>query len=197
MSKTVLVTGGAGFIAHHVIENILRNTDWNVVSLDRLDFSGNLNRLSDMMADFDAELAKEHNETALSPEYQTSLLDYAKKAVVFNDVRLAMSIEVFKEFDTVQAMEASVLKQKRIFRNALPPDDIAFLGQTDGRGGCKTEEDTKRRAKLVGKIHKLFKELSAFCWGAKGFIYLLSFTPMHRILIINFLSIFLFFLWTS
>jgi dTDP-glucose 4,6-dehydratase len=53
MSKTVLVTGGAGFIAHHVIENILRNTDWNVVSLDRLDFSGNLNRLSDMMADFD------------------------------------------------------------------------------------------------------------------------------------------------
>ena len=56
MSKTVLVTGGAGFIAHHVIENILRNTDWNVVSLDRLDFSGNLNRLSDMMADFDTEV---------------------------------------------------------------------------------------------------------------------------------------------
>ena len=37
MSKTVQVTGGAGFIAHHVIENLLRNTDWNIVSLDRLD----------------------------------------------------------------------------------------------------------------------------------------------------------------
>ena len=33
--KTVLVTGGSGFVAHHVIEAILDNTDWNVVSLDR------------------------------------------------------------------------------------------------------------------------------------------------------------------
>jgi dTDP-glucose 4,6-dehydratase len=47
--KTVLVTGGAGFIAHHVIDLILRSTDWNVVCLDRLDISGNLNRLADML----------------------------------------------------------------------------------------------------------------------------------------------------
>lgn len=49
MSKTILVTGGAGFIAHHVIEEILDNTDWNIVSLDRLDFSGNLNRLQEVV----------------------------------------------------------------------------------------------------------------------------------------------------
>lgn len=58
MSKTVLVTGGAGFVAHHVIHHLIKNTDWNIVSLDRLDFSGNLNRLSDMMNDFDAETKK-------------------------------------------------------------------------------------------------------------------------------------------
>ena len=58
MSKTVLVTGGAGFVAHHVIHHLLKNTDWNIVSLDRLDFSGNLNRLSDMMNDFDLETRK-------------------------------------------------------------------------------------------------------------------------------------------
>ena len=51
MTKRVLITGGAGFIAHHVIERILRTTDWEIVSLDRLDFSGNLNRLADMMQD--------------------------------------------------------------------------------------------------------------------------------------------------
>ena len=44
----VLVTGGAGFIGHHLIEHILKNTDWSVVSLDRLDTSGNLSRLSDL-----------------------------------------------------------------------------------------------------------------------------------------------------
>lgn len=58
MSKNVLVTGGAGFVAHHVIENLLRNTDWNIISLDRLDFSGNLNRLSDMMDQFDVAARK-------------------------------------------------------------------------------------------------------------------------------------------
>ena len=53
MSKRVLITGGAGFIAHHVIDTILRDTDWKIVTLDRLDISGNLNRLHDMFADHD------------------------------------------------------------------------------------------------------------------------------------------------
>ena len=43
--KTALITGGAGFIAHHLIARILTQTDWNIVTLDRLDYSGNLNRL--------------------------------------------------------------------------------------------------------------------------------------------------------
>lgn len=47
--KRVLITGGAGFIAHHVIEYIIQKTDWEIVSLDRLDFSGNLNRLADVL----------------------------------------------------------------------------------------------------------------------------------------------------
>ena len=51
--KRVLITGGAGFIAHHTIKLILENTDWEIVSLDRLDYSGNLNRIADMMSEFD------------------------------------------------------------------------------------------------------------------------------------------------
>ena len=49
MSKRILVTGGAGFIAHHVIDKILSDTDWEIVTLDRLDFSGNLNRLNEVV----------------------------------------------------------------------------------------------------------------------------------------------------
>jgi dTDP-glucose 4,6-dehydratase len=58
MSRNVLISGGAGFIAHTVIGHLLKNTDWNIVALDRLDFSGNLNRLADMMQDFDPETRK-------------------------------------------------------------------------------------------------------------------------------------------
>ena len=50
MSKKILITGGAGFIAHHVIDKILSSTDWEIVTLDRLDFSGNLNRLNEVVS---------------------------------------------------------------------------------------------------------------------------------------------------
>lgn len=50
MSKTVLITGGAGFIAHTLVHRILTTTDWKVVTLDRLDYSGNLNRLHDILS---------------------------------------------------------------------------------------------------------------------------------------------------
>ena len=56
--KRALITGGAGFIAHHLIGQILERTDWESVSLDRLDYSGNLNRLHDLMLTFDPEVRK-------------------------------------------------------------------------------------------------------------------------------------------
>ena len=48
--KKVLITGGAGFIAHHLIYHILKTTNWEIVSLDRLDYSGNLNRLHNVLS---------------------------------------------------------------------------------------------------------------------------------------------------
>ena len=56
--KRVLITGGAGFIAHHLIGQILETTDWEIISLDRLDYSGNLNRLHDIMLTFDPSIRK-------------------------------------------------------------------------------------------------------------------------------------------
>lgn len=46
--KRVLLTGGAGFIGHHVAEHLLKTTDWKVTFLDRLDCSGNLNRITEI-----------------------------------------------------------------------------------------------------------------------------------------------------
>ncbi len=54
MSERVLITGGAGFIGHHLIREMLANTDYDIVSLDRLDTSGNLNRIYELLEEDDS-----------------------------------------------------------------------------------------------------------------------------------------------
>jgi len=49
--KRFLVTGGSGFIGHHLIKHILKYTDSEVVSLDRIDVSSNLGRLQILLDD--------------------------------------------------------------------------------------------------------------------------------------------------
>jgi len=46
--KTLLITGIAGFIGHHLLEGVLKETDWNVVGLDSLTYAGDLSRLIDI-----------------------------------------------------------------------------------------------------------------------------------------------------
>jgi len=77
--KRVLITGGAGFIGHHVIRYFLKNTDYEIVSIDRLDFSGNLNRISDIL--------------------DTEKIDNKKRLrVVFHDLRYALDGSLMKSF---------------------------------------------------------------------------------------------------
>ena len=44
--KTLIVTGGAGFIGSAVIRYLLSNTDTQVINLDKLTYAGNLESLS-------------------------------------------------------------------------------------------------------------------------------------------------------
>ena len=46
-SKTILVTGGAGFIGSAVIRNILSKTQLNVVNVDKLTYAGNVDSIPD------------------------------------------------------------------------------------------------------------------------------------------------------
>ena len=46
--KHVLITGGVGFIGHHMVNYLLENSDAQITVVDRLDTSGNLNRLTEL-----------------------------------------------------------------------------------------------------------------------------------------------------
>ena len=56
--KKILITGAAGFIGSHLVRYILKHTDWEIVSLDRYDTSGNLNRLAEFINEDDKKRIK-------------------------------------------------------------------------------------------------------------------------------------------
>jgi dTDP-glucose 4,6-dehydratase len=49
MKGRVLITGSAGFVGHHIVENFIKTTNLEVVGLDRLNYSGNLNRVKEIL----------------------------------------------------------------------------------------------------------------------------------------------------
>ncbi|WP_010383405.1 dTDP-glucose 4,6-dehydratase [Pseudoalteromonas rubra] len=83
MAETrVLITGGAGFIAHHLVLEILRRTDWHITTLDRLDYSGNLNRLQDALSDLPPAVTR-------------------RVKIVFHDLKAALNPQIIQEIGRV------------------------------------------------------------------------------------------------
>jgi len=80
--KKVLITGGAGFIAHHLIYHILKTTNWEIISLDRLDYSGNLNRLDNILSSLNEK-------------------DRARVKIVFHDLKSELNPWIRKEIGEV------------------------------------------------------------------------------------------------
>ena len=48
MNKRILITGGASFVRHHCVEHLLKNTDWEIIILDSLNYAGNMNRITEL-----------------------------------------------------------------------------------------------------------------------------------------------------
>lgn len=78
MNKKILVTGGAGFIGHHFIDHVLKNTNWNVVCLDRLDSAGDLNRL----AQIDSFKSERHRLSVFFHDLRAEINDEIGKSLL-------------------------------------------------------------------------------------------------------------------
>lgn len=109
MSKSILITGGAGFIAHHVIDKILSTTDWEIITLDRLDFSGNLNRLKEVVSSYPESEQKRvkivHHDlkAELNPEISATIgkIDYISHLAAGSHVDRSISYPLEFVMDNV------------------------------------------------------------------------------------------------
>lgn len=94
----ILITGAAGFIGAHILEGVLKDTDWHIYVLDRLDTSGNLNRLTDI------EVWDPTRVTFLYHDLKSPLSDYVLNTVKDSDyvLHLAASSHVDRSIEDPQ-----------------------------------------------------------------------------------------------
>ena len=85
MKKRLLITGGAGFVGHHVIDYFLKNTEYDIVSLDRLDFSGNLSRINNILKSHTVEEKK-------------------RVRVVYHDLRAEFNAQLIQELGEINVI---------------------------------------------------------------------------------------------
>ena len=105
--KRVLITGGAGFIAHHLIYYLIKKTSWDIVSLDRLDYSGNLNRLDSILSSLTQEQKSRVNiilHLAAGSHVDRSI-DYPMEFVLDNVVGTANILEYARTINVSNKLE--------------------------------------------------------------------------------------------
>ena len=102
----VLLTGGAGFIGHHIVDHLLRHTDWQMVILDRLEHGGSLNRLAEVMT--------EGGPAARS-----------RVAWQFHDLRAPLGSQLIRQIGAVDAV-LHVAASTHVDRSILAPVDFVW-----------------------------------------------------------------------
>lgn len=92
MAKTILITGGAGFVGHHCVEHVLKNTDWDIVILDALTYAGNMNRITELVENFYGKMGVNKNDKNTGIE----VLGFDRVKFVWHDLRAPISINIQK-----------------------------------------------------------------------------------------------------
>ncbi len=83
----ILVTGGAGFVGHHFVEHLLRNTGAHIVVWDKLTYASTFDRLRDIKAFDDARV------TCLSVDFSSPIQDGLKRETGPVDLILHLGAE--------------------------------------------------------------------------------------------------------
>jgi dTDP-glucose 4,6-dehydratase len=86
--KTILVTGGAGFIGSNFVKYLLQNYDYNVINFDKLTYAGNLENLTDIEKDprykfFKGDICEEKDvEKAITDNKVDTIVNFAAESHV-------------------------------------------------------------------------------------------------------------------
>ena len=107
MVKKIILTGGCGFIGHHVAEYLHKNTDWDIIILDKLSYASmGLNRLRNNLLLFSPRVK------VFTMDLCNQITDGIKKEIG-NDVNYIIHMAAETHVDN------SILDPKNVIKNNI------------------------------------------------------------------------------
>ena len=127
----ILLTGGAGFIGHHTVEHLLKNTDAHVVVLDKLSYaSGGFDRLRDV------KVFNDRRVTCLAADLARPLEPGIRREIGNIDQIVHMAAETHVDNSIIDAwpfLESNVVGTYQLLEYArtLPSLELFLFFSTD------------------------------------------------------------------
>ena len=111
--KTILVTGGAGFIGSNYVKYLLKHYDYKIVNFDKLTYAGNLENLTDIEDDKRYKFVKgdicssEEVEKALRENKVDTIVNFAAESHVDRSILGPREFIVTNVIGTQTLLEAA------------------------------------------------------------------------------------------
>jgi dTDP-glucose 4,6-dehydratase len=165
--KKVLLTGGAGFIGHHTVEHILRNTDWEIVIMDRLTYAGNQNFLTSL-SEWEQE---KHRVKFIYHDFRSPVSPTTQHLIGNIDYLIHMGAETHVDRSITEPMPfatTNVIGTVNILElaKAMSPEKMIYVSTDEVYGPTIMGKLHKE-----GEPHKPSNPYSASKSGAEAFCY--------------------------
>lgn len=164
MSKIILVTGGAGHIGSHVIEQlILQHPDYQIISLDNYFNGGTKNHIAG------AEYRQGDTKNIFDIIHETPdtiyhLGEYARIAPSFDDINQVFDMNIVGTFNVVE-----FCRQKKVSKLVYAGSSTKFAIEGDGKNQSPYSFTKATNVDLINNYGRWYKLPYAICYFYNAF----------------------------
>lgn len=163
MSKTILVTGGAGHIGSHIIEQLVKNHNNNVISLDNYFTGKTENHIKG------AQYRRGHTKNIEklipeTPDIIYHLGEYARVTPSFNDVKKVYDLNILGTFAIV-----NFCQKRKVSKLVYAASSTKFAIEGDGRHQNPYSFSKATNVDLINDFGRWYNLPYAICYFYNAF----------------------------